>query len=483
MSIDASRRFILDNDGGNIFCNLGKDLDAAIAEAVQECSPEVTTYMLCSATGTCMYPSKVGCVIQTSEELLAAHKRGVDPFGMLLRGIKASGRETFITYRMNDVHNPTDKDQWNTPRVRREHPDCIVGREEVEAGKAGWMSYCLDYSRPEVRRYVLDIIAEQVELYGDVMDGFQLDWMRFPRHLSGTPEQVWEKRHIITEFIQQARKIVSRSGRKILLSARVPTNPAGCRWLGFDLAEWGRRELIDLLVICPFLTTEWRVPVNEMRSLLNNPSIPVYAGFEFGFGEQCHFPESLRGICSSLYDCGADGIYVFNFPCWTECLAVRPYHWLRGLGNPATAVAKPLLLAVEHAQHRVAGVDQPAQLPKGIEPDDSAQFSIHIPASALPVWRCLILARSGGNVDLEINGKPLVEYGYRDWQGSGWVDAYRNAMFLEYAAPQNARPAQPEECRIFGADQAALHAGTNLITITNKTERTLTIGAINLALW
>jgi hypothetical protein len=474
----AQRRFILDNDGGNIFGNLGKDVEAVVAGAIKECSPEVTTYMLCSAGGTCYYPTKVGCC--TDQKLLAAHKQGIDPFGMLLRNIKASGRETFITYRMNDVHNPTDENQWNTPRVRREHPDCIVGREEVAVGKACWMSYCLDYSRPEVQRYVLNIIAEQIELYGNVIDGFQLDWMRFPRHLSGTPEQVWDKQNIITELMLQLRKTISRSGRKILLSARVPTNPAGCRRLGFDLAEWGQRELIDLLILCPFLTTEWRVPVNEMRSLLNNASIPVYAGFDFGFGPQVHFPESLRGICSSLYDCGADGIYVFNFPCWIEYLAARPYHWLHGLGNPATAATKPLLLAVEHAKNRVTGVDQPAQLPKGIEPGKSAEFSIHIPLVALPAWRCMILARSGGNIDLTLNGRALTEQRYQ----SDWIGLYRNVMFLEYAMPpQYARPAQAEEGRIFGADPSALQAGNNLITITNTTERALIIEAINMALW
>lgn len=41
------------------------------------------------------------------------------------------------------------------------------------------------------------MIAEQVELYGNAIDGFQLDWMRFARHLSRTPEEVWEKREIV----------------------------------------------------------------------------------------------------------------------------------------------------------------------------------------------------------------------------------------------------------------------------------------------
>lgn len=115
----------------------------------------------------------------------------------------------------------------------------------------------------------------------------------------------------------------------------------------------------------------------------------------------------------------------------------------------------------------------------------AGENTIYLPIS--PTWRgekiTNPLVRSGGDVDLKINGKPFAEYGYRNWQGSGWVNTYRNAMFLEYAAPQNAGPAQPEECRIFGVDPSALQTGTNSITIANKTERALTIGALNLALW
>src|SRR5690606_37343658 len=105
----------------------------------------------------------------------------------------------------------------------------------------------------------------------------------------------------------------------------------------------------------------------EFRDHFRDARLPVYAGFDLGFGPQVHFPESLRGICSSLYDDQPDGLYLFNFPCWIERLAARPYHWLAGLDDPASAAAKPMVLSINHQRSRL-GVDQPAQIPLTIEP-------------------------------------------------------------------------------------------------------------------
>jgi hypothetical protein len=474
------RRFILDNDGSNIFYNLGDDPAAAVDEAVRECPANVTTYMLCSGAGSCYWPTRIGRVDPRAIGLVAAHARGLDPLGMLLRGLKASGKETFITCRMNDVHNPTDADQWNTPRIRQEHPDFIVGADEVRAGRAEWMSYCLDYAREEVRRWALSLIEEQVDLYGDVIDGVQLDWMRFPRHLAGTPEEVWARRDMLTGFMAEVRAVLRRSGRNLRLAARVPTSPAGCRRLGFDLAAWGGQALIDFLVACPFLTTEWHVPVEDMRAW-SGGAFPIYAGFDFGFGDQSHFPESLRGACSNLYDCGADGIYLFNFPCWTEYLAARPYHWLRGLDTPRGAAEKPLLLAVDHARHRQAGIDQDAPLPAALPSGGEVTLPLWLPARALPAWRSLCLIQSGGDVALSLNGQPATPAGW-------WPDAstaHRSEIFVEFIDQywnKDARP-RPEDCRTFRVDPAALRPGWNQFAIANRAGRDLEVKRANLALW
>lgn len=475
------KRFLLDNDGSNITYNLGEDVSGAVAEVIRECPANVTTYLLCSGAGSCYWPTKIGHVDPRTKGLIAAQARGLDPLGLLLQGLKAAGKETFITYRMNDVHYPTDADQWNTPQIRREHPDCIVGLKEVQEGRAEWMSYCLDYTRADVRQYVLSLIQEQIALYGNIIDGFQLDWMRFPRHLSGTPAEVWEKRDIITEFTAQVRAILRANGRKILLGARVPTTPAGCRNLGFDLAGWAGRELVDLLVVCPFLTTDWHIPIADFRELLGNKQIPVYAGFDFGFGRQGHYPESLRGICASLYDCGADGVYLFNFPCWNEYLAARPYHWLAGLENPETAAAKPLLLAVDHERNRIAGIDQTYQLPAKIPAKGRLTLVLRVPAAALPAWRGICLAHSHGDVELEINGQPASEIRW----GHDAAGAFRSEIFMEFTDQywdKEARP-KPENCRTFRFDPACLQPGANQLILLNRTAGELEIERLNLALW
>jgi len=471
-------RLMLDDDGSNFICNLGEDIAQSVADAVHDCPSDVTTYLLCSAAGTCNYPTRIGCVYPKAQ---AVHDRGFDPFGMLLRGLKAAGKETFITYRMNDVHNPTDADQWNTPRIRREHPESVVGLDEIKAGKAQWMSYCLDYSLPEVRQYVLDLIAEQVKMYGDTLDGFQLDWMRFPRHLSGTPEEVWTKRDIITEFTRDVRSILNKGGRKILLSVRVPTTPAGCKRLGFDLEAWGKQHLVDMVILCPFLTTEWLLPFGDIRSLLSNPEIIVIGGFDLGFGWQPHFPESLRGITSALYDCGSEGVYLFNFPCWIEYLVARPYHWLSGLGNPRTAAVKPMLLAVEHSNHKMADIDQPWQLPMVLPSRETVDLTIYVPRIALPTRKAMILVHSHGDIMLNVNERSVMEVRFHDSS----VGAYRNALFMEITLPdwKPEGTVKLEDYRVFRLDDQALVSGVNHLRLKNLTDRELEIERVNLGLW
>ena len=141
-----THRFLLDNDGSNLFYNLTDDVERDIQDAVHECPAEVTTYLLCAGAGTFYYPTRVGEVAPNAAPLLAAHQRGMDPFGLILRALRRAGKEVFITYRMNDVHNPDAPDQWNTSRFKREHPEAIVDAEAVREGRADWMCYCLDYA-------------------------------------------------------------------------------------------------------------------------------------------------------------------------------------------------------------------------------------------------------------------------------------------------------------------------------------------------
>jgi len=245
-----------------------------------------------------------------------------------------------------------------------------------------------------------------------------------------------------------------------------------------DLPAWVAAGLVDFLTLCPFLTTNWRIPFGEFRDWIGGPGATIYGGFDYSYGTAMHHPESLRGICGSLHDQGADGVYLFNFPCWIERIAATPYDWLTGLGDPATASDGPVLLAADHARHRKTLVDGPAVVPLEIAPGDSAEVLLHVPASALPRRRCLALVHSGGDVALDVAGRRARPRPYRKSAG-------RSELFVEYYDRQwmpDARP-EPAACRVFTVDPDTLSAGPVPVRVTNTSAGPLTIDRVQLGLW
>ena len=470
-------RFLLDSDGSNFFAHtMTLDVDASVAETAASLPEEVTTYLLCpNGCGKFYHPTRIGEVYPPATRLLELHEQGVDPFGMFLKAVRATGRETLITYRMNDVHGADDPDAPGTAEFKRQHPDLIVDAEGARRGRGGWMAHCLDYSQPAVREYILSTIRELLELYGDTVDGLQLDWLRFPRHVSGTPEEVWDKRQMLTDFTAAVRAELDRVRPDLLLAARVPTSVPGWRHLGTDGEAWARDGLVDFLVATPFLVSDFSMPMADMRAELGSSDLPVYADIEFGHATQIHCLESMKAAALGLFGSGADGVYVFNFPCWTEYIGARPYHWLPHLHTEDAAATKPLLFSVPHERHRVAGVDQPGQLPAALAQGGTVDFGLTLPARALPARRTLVTVHAGGDVDLQVNGGTACELPH----------LRRAELFPEYVSPNEhpaPRPAD-EECRLFEVEPASLLTGQNDLVLTSAEGRELEIRKINLGLW
>jgi len=466
------RRFLLNDDGDRLHIP-PDEIDLLMAEAVGLCPANVTTYLICAGAGKFHCPTRVGEV--DGEILSTLHAQGRDPFGDFLRALHVAGKEAFITYRMNDVHNPDDPTGWNTSFFKRDHPDMVVDARAVSEGTDNWLADCLDYSHPEVRAYILATIVELVEMYD--FDGLELDWMRFPRHLSGRSEEVWEKRGAITEFTAQVRELLNGSGKEVLLSARVPTNLAGCRYLGLDIAEWARLGLADFLVACPFLTSDYSPPIREIKDELGDSLVPIYGGMDVNIGTQLHCRESYRAVALSLFDSGADGIYLFNFPCaWPFYLGAIPYDWLAGLDDPAGCAVKPLLFALSYQRARTPNVDLPGVLPVSLPAGGEVELTLQLPGAALPARRALILVHSGGDVALVVNDREVPELTF-----------LRPAeLFMEHIDNRRGfdryRPG-PDECRVFQPPTSLLRAGSNGLRLTNTAGADLEIRRVNLGLW
>jgi len=446
------QRFLLNNDGTNLFWRDDLSMEL-VAQHVDECPGEVTTYLLCpNGIQTMMYPSALEAV-SPHEALRRLVDAGEDPFGAFLARAKQRGFETFVTFRMNEVHcvdTPAD------PRLSafwREHPEYRVERGNRPGD---WMSQALDYSLAPVREYVLGLLVEIVERYD--VDGIELDWMRFPRHLSGDAEEVWAKRVYLTEFVAAVREAAQAGARPLRVAVRIPTSLAGWRKLGVDVEEWNRRGLIDFITLAAFLSSDFWMPIDEVRAALSDRPVPIYACIEFGFGgwgeQRSHTERSIRSAAMGLYDCGADGVYVFNFPCWREYQADPPYHWLPQLSDPDLLKGRPLLFPLITSLHRVAGVDLPAPLPAEIAGNAARTFSLEVPATAVAP------------------GKPPTRARLRIAPGAG-LDAAWNVRSL-------ARLEGSEG--MFAVPVHVLRAGANGITLANPSPRPVQVTQIDLEL-
>lgn len=332
-------RLIHNNDGtdalGNLWFNK-RPLSVADIQAYVDAvaHSQVTTYMMCSGSDFFYYRSKYGrlfcddlngtltCGDDTAAyrnfkryylNFLNLEKEGTDLIAASLNRAKQDSMEAFITYRMNDLHfNDTTThcpiiytDFWYS------HPEFWIND-----ATPGWnAARALDFAHQEVRDRKLAIISEQLEKY-DMIDGFDLDFMRFIVYF-----KLGEGRKnapLMTQLVKDIRakidEVSVRRGKKILLSARVPPTIEACLDKGLDVQEWIRMGLLDFVSIGVHWLGDPSLPVARFRKELGKVDIPVYASIDDGgYRPRENYSHGMiRGMASHILSQGADGIYLFN---------------------------------------------------------------------------------------------------------------------------------------------------------------------------
>jgi hypothetical protein len=165
-------------------------------------------------------------------------------------------------------------------------------------------------------------VRELLERYDP--DGLELDWMRFPNHL--TPGKAREERGFLTEFVREVRSLTNawskKRGHRILLGVRAPALPDAGAGTGMDAVAWAREGLVDLIVATPFyFSTDFDIPFELWRERLQGAPEPVTV---IGGVDSTARPwisgtpvgntmETLRGFAASSYHRGSHGVYLFNW--------------------------------------------------------------------------------------------------------------------------------------------------------------------------
>ena len=277
---------------------------------------QVTTFMICSGSDFFHYRSKYGKVFGSEKNYLSLEKECTDMISATLRRAKEDGMEAFITYRVNDLHFADTTETGNTANLVsgfwRDHPEYWINEN------IGWHSAgAFDFAHEEVREYKLDVITEQLEKYGALIDGYDLDFMRFIVYFKSNEGE--KNAPLMTEFVKAVKAEVDKQsekyGKKILLSARVPTSIDDCLKKGLDVKEWVTQGLIDFVSIGIHWIGNPSMPVAEFKEELGDTNIPVYASIDDGGYNPREFYSHgmFRGMASHILSQGGDGIYLFNY--------------------------------------------------------------------------------------------------------------------------------------------------------------------------
>lgn len=332
----SKERLIFNCDGTDLLGNFlfgGRPLSVADVRAYVDAyvGTQVTTFMMCSGAHNLYYRSAYTPVIgeprdgqpedkayregtgRYYEGFRDVEREGADVIATVLERARERKMETFITYRMNDLHfNSPDESPSAQCNFWRDHPEYWTNED------VGWHSSgAFDFANPEVRRFKLDIISEQIDKYGHLLDGFDLDFMRFIVYFKQAEGE--KNAPLMTGLVKAVKakmdEASAQHGRKILLSVRVPADVAFCLSKGLDVREWIRLGLVDFVTIGVHWCGKPDMPVEKFRNDLGAPGLPLYATIDDGgYGpREVYTQGQRRGMASHIYAQGGNGIYLFNY--------------------------------------------------------------------------------------------------------------------------------------------------------------------------
>jgi hypothetical protein len=453
---------MLNEDGDAIFI-AGPDPDPAVSAQKLEALLDdlkgrpvrTLVYNIACGSDILHYPSKAGstwgwrtCAREKAKPwdtylpgLRAATAAGFDSVRVAATWSKRNGLLFVPSYRMNDSHycnNPQDNVLTGRFWVENQ-PRVTLGASPV-AGIEN-LKDLLNFTHPAVRAYRLSIIREAAERYADVMDGFQLDFMRQPA-LFPAGEVTSQQAALVTELVADVRKeldeLGAKAGRRIPLMVRVPATLMHCRKARIDVPAWIRRGLVDVVTPSQAMTLAHDMPVDEFVQLAKPVGVKVYPAlldrtqFAWPFvgsptAESYAGTVSwdtagqlARGTAANYRAMGADGIELYNFnvplsaPSIETVLAAAD-------ADPAARGERVYAVTSRYMSDQLDLYDRPRALPARLCPGRPVMLRLYVgedvaKAKAPPLTCALRIgiwlggkpAESLGAMTVKLNGKAVL---------------------------------------------------------------------------
>jgi hypothetical protein len=313
-AVNRRRRIVLQYDA---FQDVGGDFKKYITETFESVDRpgsqidaiwwDIGAYSDMADWPNSSYQNLIGGLPFVEPRLKKWWDQGIDWIAELVRESGKRKLEVFWNHRITEVFSSgtwSFSTRMDNPLLKS-HPDWFV-RSWYDQGL--W-----NLASPEVRLYKVAFLKELLERYE--LDGIQLD---FARHVPCLPVgRQWELRDNVTEFVRMVRLMMlemeKKKGRPLLLAAKVPQNPEGCRADGFDVETWAKLNLVDIFTLG---TRSIDVDIASFRRITAGHNIklqPCWDDHHSSDAYRCPPVETYRGIFGNWWQQGADGIVIFNW--------------------------------------------------------------------------------------------------------------------------------------------------------------------------
>ncbi len=398
------RGIIYNNDGNGIFAVAANTPDGFLAQRMTAVPGSSVGSVFYNTGATTMFThqtkvaevyGKYGPSYGTNIRALA--KLDTDTLSLVTQFCHENNLEVFFTFRINDIHDCFL--DWERSAWKREHPEYLMGKlgdwEKYPESDPRRRWAALDFELPEVRDYLIAIIDDVMARYE--VDGIEIDYLRNPlffRPNRSLKPVTGDQVEILTRFQWRIRDLAykhgNRRGRPMLIATRVPVTRRMCRYVGIDIEQWLKDDLLDVLTIgvgCMPYTN----PVRELVQLGHGHDVPVYPTIAGSGRSEQQSVEHWRGAAANMYHAGADGMVFFNlFP-------KKPRHPLfMQLGYPRKLARMNKIFALDNEAIGDGGINhaiiKPA-LPLTLIPSKPSRLTI-------PVGDDVAEAAKKGRLDL-----------------------------------------------------------------------------------
>ncbi|MBI2432011.1 MAG: hypothetical protein HYV26_03990 [Candidatus Hydrogenedentes bacterium] len=322
------------NDDGYVFLNMSDNLRGPdLRQYLQSyCRPGVDTVAYCvgDMSWPAFYPTKVGVhydTVRATDDLRRiriyknADNFASEPggyFGTVFRLLHEFGKKALASFRMNDAHF-TSTDNPNVSEFWRQHAEFALGPVY------GYYGGCLNYASDVVRAHFVDRVLEFAELYPDI-DGIELDAMRSPFFFP--PDKGAEYAPLFTEMVRRIKTALAEQAKRLnrpeyLLTANVPLTPELALECGLDTVAWDMERLFDRVSVGTY-QAYMDAPLEQWQTVLvKGTPVFAYINCSVQTGQYLGL-EEYRAAAANAYGSGADGVYLFNFPCLFELAMMTP---------------------------------------------------------------------------------------------------------------------------------------------------------------